>query len=148
MLAVDPKHRLARVAGILLLLIGALGGFALLGGLVRHRPANIWDAADFSFALAFAAYVVYIGSRISRWGTGQTMSEVRIKWGRVLLGVWLIFVQAKNYFHPGNLLAPGSPGEALGMHIAEILITFGAMALIFSGLRPELQRILANRTTS
>jgi hypothetical protein len=145
MLAVDAKHRLARVAGILLLLIGPLGGFALLGGLVRHRPATIWDAGDFSFALALAVYVVYIGSRTFRWGIGQNMSAVRIKWGRVLLGVWLIFTQAKNHFHPGNLFTPSSPGEALGMLIAEILITLVGMVLIFSGLRPELQRILAKK---
>lgn len=145
MLAVDAKHRLARVAGILLLLIGSLGGFALLGGVARHRPASIWDAADFSFALALAAYVVYIGSRTFRWGTGQSMSEARIKLGRLLVGVWLIFVQAKSSFHPGSLLTPTSPGEAQGMHIAEILITFVGIALIFSGLRFELQRIFTKR---
>jgi len=141
---VDAKHRFAQIGAILALLVGSVGGFAVLGGLFRHHPASAWDAMEVSFALAFAAYLVFVGNRAMRWAVGQpAASRGQIKWGRTLLGVWLIFTQSKNYFHPaGNLLKPLNEGQAVGMHMAEILILGFGVLLIVSGLKSRVQRAL------
>jgi hypothetical protein len=139
---VDTKHRLALIASVLALLLGSVGGFTLLGGLYRHHAANVWEAFDFSFALAFAAYLVLIGNRGFRWGAGHLDPHAaRIKWGRTLLGVWLIFMQAKNYYHPAaNLSKPSSPVEAQGLRAAEILLVLVGLVLIASGLKPRMMK--------
>jgi len=138
----DAKHRLAQIGAILALLAGSVGGFALLGGLFRHHPANVWDALDVSFALALAAYLVFVGNRALRWAVGQPAPAAQIKWGRALLGVWLIFTQAKNHFHPpANLLKPSNETEAAGMHVAAAIIVATGVLLIAYGLKSPVLRL-------
>jgi hypothetical protein len=141
---VDTKRRLTLIASVLALLLGSVGGFTLLGGWYRYHPANAWEALDFSFALAFAAYLVLIGNRGFRWAAGHLDPHAaRVKWGRTLLGAWLIFMQAKNYYHPAaNLLKPSSPVEAQSMRAAELLLVLIGLVLIASGSKTRIQRAL------
>jgi len=144
---VDAKHRFAQIGAILTLLVGSVGGFALLGGLFRHHPANVWDALDVSFALALAAYLVFLGNRALRWAVGQPASAAQIKWGRTLLGAWLIFTQAKNHFHPAaNVLKPSNETEATGMHIAAAVIVAIGVLLIVFGLKSPVRRLFIKIT--
>jgi hypothetical protein len=139
---VDAKHRFAQLGAILALLVGSVGGFALLGGLFRHHPANVWDALDVSFALALAAYLVFIGNRALRWAFGQAVPAAQIKWGRTLFGAWLIFTQAKNQFHPAaNFLKPSNETESTGMHVAAAIIVAIGVLLIVYGLKSPVQRL-------
>jgi hypothetical protein len=140
----DAKHRLAQIGAILALLVGSVGGFALLGGLFRRHPANIWDSLDVSFALGLAAYLVFVGNRALRWAIGQPAPLSQIKWGRTLLGAWLIFTQLKNHFHPGDdLLKPSNEGQAAGMHIASAIIVAIGVLLIAYGLKSPVQRMFS-----
>jgi hypothetical protein len=139
---VDAKQRLAQIGAIVALLVGSVGGFALLGGLFRHRPANVWDALDVSFALALAAYLVFVGNRALRWAFGQPAPAAHIKWGRTLFGAWLIFTEVKNHFHPAaNFLKPSNEIEAAGMNVAAAIIVAIGVLLIVAGLRSQVRRL-------
>jgi len=48
---------------------------------------------------------------------------MKVKWGRVLLGSLLIFVEVKNHFYPAtNLLRPSNETEAAAMNATAIVL--------------------------
>jgi uncharacterized membrane protein HdeD (DUF308 family) len=90
---------------------------------------------DFIFAFAFAAYLLSVGIRAMRWARGQrTAGSVKVKWGRVFVGSLLIFIEAKNHFHPAtNLLRPSNEREAAAMNATAIVLAFLGVWLVVSG---------------
>ena len=60
-----------------------------------------------------------------------------VKCGRVLLGAWLIFVEAKNHFHSAaNLLQPSNETQANGMNAAAMGLALLGAWLFISGAFP------------
>ncbi|HEX3445064.1 MAG TPA: hypothetical protein VHS80_10130 [Chthoniobacterales bacterium] len=61
--------------------------------------------------------------------------RVRVKWGRVLLGAYLIFAQVRNHYHPpSNLLQPSNEIQANGMRVAAMALVLVAVWLLVSGV--------------
>ena len=132
----DAKHRIVQLLGIAGLLSGSLFGLLVLRGLILRRVADAWGAMDLVFAFAFAAYLLSVGIRAMCWARGQgTAASMKIKWGRVLLGSLLIFIEAKNYFHPAtNLLTPSNETQATAMNATAIVLAFLGAWLVVSGV--------------
>jgi uncharacterized membrane protein HdeD (DUF308 family) len=107
----------------------------LRGLILRHVP-DAWGAMDLIFAFAFSAYLISVGIRAMRWARGQgTTGSMKVKWGRVLLGSLLIFIEAKNHFHPAtNLLQPSNETQAAAMTATAIVLALLGAWLVVSGV--------------
>ena len=132
----DAKHRIVQLLGITGLVSGSLFGLLVLRGLMLRQVADAWGAIDFIFAFAFATYLLSVGIRAMRWARGQgTAGSVKGEWGRVLVGSLLIFIEAKNHFHPAtNLLRPSNETEAATMNATAIVLAFLGVWLVVSGV--------------
>lgn len=139
----DAKHRIVRFLGVLALLSGGLLNLLMIRGLIlRHGIQDVWDASRIILGFAFLAYLIWVGVRAMRWSRGQEWARpASIKWGRVFLGVLMIYIEAENHIHPApNLLKPSNEGEALGMKITAVVLVLLAGWLAVSGIVPRFKR--------
>lgn len=133
---VDAKHRIVQLLGIAALAGGGWFGLLSLRVLVLRQVADAWGAMDLIFAFAFAAYLVSVGIRAMRWAKGQrTAGSAKVKWGRLFLGSLLIFIEARNRFHPpANLLRPSNEAQAMAMNATAIAVVILGAWLVVSGV--------------
>jgi len=133
---VDAKRRIVQLVGITGLVSGSLFGLLVLRGLILRHVADAWSAMDLIFAFAFSAYLFSVGILAMRWARRQRTAEsVKVKWGRVLLGSLLIFIEAKNHFHPAtNLLQPSNETQAAAMNATAIVLGLLGSWLVVSGV--------------
>jgi len=91
---------------------------------------------DLIFAFAFAAYLTFgrdSGNALGEGARNRRKYENQV--GRVLLGSLLIFIEAKNYFHPAtNLLTPSNETQATAMNATAIVLAFLGAWLVVSGV--------------
>ncbi len=134
--------------------VGALGILALAGGvllcalflrrLFLWHIGNFWAVADLVIFVAVSAYMISLAIRAFRWSTGRP-SEIgpKIKWGRVVLGATLIYIQIKNYVFPDapNLLQPSNETQAITMKVTSIVIVLVGVWLFVSGLIAKFKRL-------
>jgi hypothetical protein len=93
----------------------------------------------FVFSL-LAAFLIWIGSRAVRRGRGQLVPATRIKWGRVLAGIWLVFFSFKSHFAPdANAYQADNASQAFGMLAATIFMLAAGIFLIAHSLKPLLR---------
>ena len=132
----DAKHRIVQLLGISGLASGSLLGLLVLRVLILRHVADAWGAIDLVFASAFSIYLLSVGILAMSWARGQRASgSMKVKWGRVLLGSLLIFVEAKNHFHPAaNLLQPSNEAQAAGMNATAIVLGLLGAWLVASGV--------------
>lgn len=121
------------VRGCVLLLLGAWMGVGCIQAvlyILRTQIFDSWFTSDTALRIAAAAFFIWVGSRFIR-RHGQEVSPTRIGWGRLLVGVVLIYVQVRDYFVPTpNLLKPDNESQAAGMRFVDGLIYLAGVALI------------------
>jgi hypothetical protein len=84
---------------------------------------------------AVSIYLVYVGQRGIRFPSHASAAP-RFGWGRILLGALLIFITAKNHYHPTpNLLKASNAGEAIGMAVTAVAICLLGTYLVVRGIR-------------
>jgi hypothetical protein len=72
------------------------------------------------------------------WNERFERSQKKPRYWRIVVGLLLIVVEAKNHIAPDpNLLKADNPSQQLGMNIAAVLIVVLGCWLIYSGFRPK-----------
>ena len=97
----------------------------------QTQTLKSWFTADTTLRIAAAAFFVWVGSRAIR-RYGQEVPPTKVGWGRLLLGVVLIYIQVRDHFAPNpKALQPENAGEALGMQVMSAIFLIVGVALIF-----------------
>ena len=136
----NAKHLGIRLLGWLAFVAGFAVAAAQLRILILGHITNGWMLLGEVPVAAFAAYLFYIGRRAVLIGKGQQPPKARFGYGRILLGVWLIFSSSNAHLHlfPTRQgirpLEPSNPTQAVAMDETEIAIFIGCIVLIVSGI--------------
>lgn len=121
------------IRGSFLLMIGAwmaMGIVRVVIHILRIQSIDSWFVADTVLRAAGALFFIWVGARAIR-SAGQEIPATKIGWGRLLLGIVLIYIQIRDYFVPNpNNLQPNNAGEAFGMQTMRAVFYFAGMALI------------------
>ncbi len=121
------------VLGAVGVLAGCLVAVLVLRGIIFCMITDIWTAIHYVLIAATAVFLVYVGMRGIRYGQSPKPSP-KLRWGRLLLGVWLIFLPARSHFQPATMLFPPSnEGEAEGMIAADLVVSIAGVVLIVWG---------------
>jgi hypothetical protein len=139
--------------GIVALLVGAYFGYlaartVYIAGrgffLLHYDLATrewVWFMASFFPLSALAAYCIWMATRQLQRAGGQQINTPKVRWGRFVLGLWIIFTALKSHLAPGlNVLRPDNAAQALGMSAARfvmVLIGIVLMCLAFKPKSPE-----------
>jgi hypothetical protein len=75
---------------------------------------------------ATSAFLLWLGVRCIRRGSGQQINVPKIRWGRVLSGMWIIFLSLKAYFSP-----PRHPSDAGEAGRASAMLFLSCMFVVF-----------------
>src|SRR5580698_10182011 len=141
----DAKHRGIHIFGwvaviasycfALLLLRGAFIGITRgFGG----NPGIFWLIAGYLLSLAFATYLFIIGRRVISVAKGDPPQKMRFGWGRILLGVVVLYSAAADRFHvfPARIkkLEYSNQMQATAGEITAIVIYIGFLLLIVWGI--------------
>jgi hypothetical protein len=136
----DMRHRLAQILGCLAIAAGCVLGLALIGAITIRHIANFWMVlGDLLFA-SIAVYLVYVGRRGLAFAHGKPRPKARFGWGRILLGVLLLFSSAEGHFHLISThtvikrLEPSNSKQAAAMNATAVVIAAGCVIMIFSGI--------------
>jgi hypothetical protein len=128
------------VRGSLLLLVGAwvaTGCIRAIFYILRTQTLDTWFTSDTALRIAVAMFFMWVGARAIR-RVGQEVPGTRIGWGRLLLGVVLIYVQIREHFVPNpSALRPDNESQAAGMQFVTALIYLAGVALIFAAFRKK-----------
>src|SRR3954467_5905265 len=117
----NAKHLGIRLLGWLALVAGSAIAAAQLRVLILGQITNGWMLLGEVPVVALAAYLFYIGRKAVLIAKGQHPPKARFGYGRILLGVWLIFSSANAHFHffPTRRgirpLEPSNPTQAAAM---------------------------------
>jgi hypothetical protein len=137
--------------------IQILGGLAIVAGyglgllLIRGTFVGItrrfnaaasqatWILLGYSLFVAVAAYLFFVGRRALSKAKELPRPESRFGWGRMLLGAIFLYSSAVDHFHlipPRGIrrLEPTNETQAIAMNITDIIIAFGCILLIMSGI--------------
>jgi hypothetical protein len=110
----------------------AMGGVRAVFYTLRTQCFDPWFIADTMLRVAAAVFFIWVGARSIR-RAGEEVPGTRIGWGRLLLGVVLIYVQIRDHFVPApNALHPDNAGEAVGMQIMRAIFLIIGVVLIFA----------------
>lgn len=125
----------AYIAGALFLLLGASELFGSTRMLLRAGH-DAWLAGDAVGGILLGGYFLWCAMRFILWANGNWESgQARIKWGPIVLGAFILWVQVKNHFHPTpQLFTADNETQAQGMAAASVLIGILAVFLIFWGV--------------
>lgn len=128
------KYRCFQCFGVVYVVCGCLDASLLLRIVLIGHVDSAWTVLQFALIGAVSAYLFYIGLRLFRYGDSQEKPVPRFRWGRILCGTWLVFINANNYFHPApNLLKPSNATEAASMNVMSIVMSMVGLYLIAWG---------------
>lgn len=107
----DIKKRMAQAFGIIAIVSGSAFGLLMIGALavLAYRVVeDLWVFLTLILSLGLAAAcLISIGIRAMRWSKGQARpSGDRIKWERMVVGIWVLFCAGIGYFQPSTYLPP------------------------------------------
>jgi hypothetical protein len=125
----------------------AMGGVRAVLYILRTQSFDLWFIADTLLRVAAAIFFIWVGARSIR-RAGEEVQETRIGWGRLLLGIVLIYVQIRDHFVPApNALRPDNAGEAAGMQAMRVVFWIVGAALIFAAFfkKPPQPKTLPDR---
>jgi hypothetical protein len=129
------KYRFFQCFGVVSVLCGCLVAAILLRILMIGHFDTAWPVLRFALMGALSAYLFYIGLRLFRYGDSREKPVPRFRWGRILWGAWLVFINAENYFYPApNLLKPSNATEAASMNVMTIVMSLVGLYLIAWGI--------------
>jgi hypothetical protein len=133
--ATGGKKTAELVRGSLLLVVGAwmaIGCIQAILYMVRTHTLDTWFTSDTALRIVVAAFFMWVGARAIR-RVGQEVPGTKIGWGRLLLGVVLIYIQIREHFVPSpSGLQPDNESQAAGMQFMTALIYLAGVALIFA----------------
>jgi hypothetical protein len=143
----DAKYRTKQILGGLAFLVGCAFLSPLLLMLISGHINNIWkidNAANYFMRIAavvlFASFAAYFLCTGLRMVSPRLLKPFRFGWGKILLGVWILFSEISSHFHlvpegPLPLLKPSNETQALSMKATGIAICVLSVFLIFRGVR-------------
>jgi hypothetical protein len=135
------KFRFTQCLGAVAIICGCILATLLLRILIFGRVGTLWNAIGDILIAALAVYLVYVGLRAVRYGDSSRRPFPRFRWGRILLGAWIIYVNAKNHFQPSpNLLQPSNETQATAMTVTMLALSISGLALILWGFFPTRPR--------
>jgi hypothetical protein len=129
--------------GIVLILIGALLGLIVaraIFNLVRKLggPSDPWLIGGLVLLGALCAFCVWMGTREFQQATGQEVRKPTLRWGRMLVGICIVFISLKSHVAPRpNALKADNPGEATGMLLATVFMVLIGLWLAASSFKPR-----------
>jgi len=162
----NAKRLVVQLLGTLALLCGGLLGilalrntFFMLKSTILGNPPGIVARMGQAWFSGFAAYLISLGIRGFRWADSEVKSKAAaVKWGRVLLGSFLILsaaVNVSNHFHPAPNrfeFKPSNQTEAAAMKMTQIVLTLLmpplGVLLIASGIRARSKKLVNGDQTS
>jgi hypothetical protein len=131
------------VRGSLLLMFGAWMAAACIRAILyilRTQTFHAWFTGDTALRIAAAVFFMWVGARAIR-RVGHEVPGTKIGWGRLLLGIVIIYVQIKQHFVPNpNALQPDNESQAAGMRVAGAIIFLAGVALIFAAFWKRKQK--------
>ena len=147
--AMNAKHKIVQIAGILAIAIGSLFSLNVLLRLALSHFENAWAFVDGLLGIAVGAYGIRVGVRAIRYSRGQPRRP-GFGWGRILFGTVVLYSSAVEHFHLFAVhhfiepLEASNPAQAEGMKVGEIMGVIICTWLIVSGIRagfrkPELK---------
>lgn len=144
------RKRIHLFWGIVCLLAGASFGYLAVRTIylagrsffVLHcdiaTPEWIWFMASFFPVGGAAAYFIWLATRQLQRAGGQQVNTAKVRWGRLVLGLWIIFFPLKSHFAPGpNALRPDNADQALGMSVTRMVMLGVGIALMGFAFKPK-----------
>lgn len=120
----------------------AVGCIRAIIYVLQTQTLKSWFTADTTLRIAAAGFFIWVGSRAIR-RYGQEVPATKVGWGRLLLGVVLVYIQVRDHFVPNpNALQPENVDQAFGMQVmSAIFLIIGAALIFFAFLKkkPEVQ---------
>jgi hypothetical protein len=147
-----PKRRgililgwLSVIAGDVFALLLILGIFTrITRGFRASGSQAFWIVLTYLLLLALAFYLINVGRRAISLGNGIAPPAARFGWGRILIGVIILYNSAVVHFHllPAQVkpLQASNNVEAVTMSITEAVVLVACVLLIFSGVWRGLRR--------
>jgi hypothetical protein len=145
-----PMKKLGlQILGWLLVIIGFVLGLLLVRGVFlgftrgfgAAHYQRFWIFLGYVLFLALAMYLFAIGKRSLLIAKGEHLSRTRFGWGRMLIGLILLYSFVVDHFHllplhrsPFKQFEPANTSEAVGMTIMTTLIVLGCVWMILSGI--------------
>jgi hypothetical protein len=129
------QKRQQLVRGALLVVLGAWMGMGVLRVVIYMlRTPNLdpWFIADNALRTAAALFFLWVGARAIR-SIDHEVPGTKLGWGRLLLGIVLIYIQIRDHFVPSpNSVQMLQANETLGMRIARTMCWIAGVALILA----------------
>jgi hypothetical protein len=123
------------VRGSACLVLGAwmaAGNLRVIVYFLRIGGLGGWDIAETVLRSAASVYFIWVGARMIR-RVSHKISKPRIGWGRLLLGIVIIYIEIKDQFVPNpSALRPDNADQAFGMQVMRALLLMAGVALIFA----------------
>jgi hypothetical protein len=142
----DSKKTSELVRGSLLLILGAwmaIGCIRAVFYILRTQTFGTWFTSDTALRIVAAMFFIWVGARAIR-RVGQEVPGTKIGWGRLLLGVVLIYVQIREHFVPNpSALQPDNESQAAGMRAMSVVIYVAGAALIVGSFLKKKQKPVA-----
>ncbi|HLK08350.1 MAG TPA: hypothetical protein VKV30_10420 [Candidatus Angelobacter sp.] len=132
------KKPLHLFLGIVLICLGAWFGFIAARAtfnLIRNTEgfSNPWLIGILVLWTASGAFCIWMGTREFQRATGQNVKKPTFRWGRMLAGIYLVFVSLKSHVAPSpNAFTADNDAQAAGMLIATIIMILVGLVLIAS----------------
>jgi hypothetical protein len=100
--------------------------FVISGG----RPDSWWFM-NIVLLLATAVFFMWLGNRSHARGTGELVSPPALRWGRLLLGLWLVFNSRRPpSLNDPRVLKPDNETQAVAMVVTSWVITGVGLLLV------------------
>jgi hypothetical protein len=132
------KRRGLQILGVLAVVAGGGIGLLLIRAFIAGKFGRLWIVVGDLLLLALVAYLIFNGIRLVSIGEGMPRPKTRFGWGKMLVGSWIIYSAAGDYFHfipkgPIKTLEPSNATQASAMHATQIAVLIGCVFLIISG---------------
>jgi len=131
--------------GIVLVLLGAFFAFNTarnvfhLAG-IKRGLLDAWLMSELLLSALLGAFCIWVGSNELKRAGGEQVRKTRFRWGRLLAGVFIVFMSLRSHFHPdANSLKADNDAQAAGMLIATCAIALAGLALIAYAFKPRKQ---------
>jgi hypothetical protein len=136
--AMARRSQLMQVTRVLVgLLFAVVGGYIFFLQLGRLLRGNLdgWGYGDIIIGFVLGAYLLATGVLMTyRSGDDSYRNRPRVRWGMVVFGAVLLYIQAKQHFQPTpELLKADNVSQAQGMVLATLILMVLAIFLIFWG---------------
>ena len=132
--------------GVICVIVAGWIGLLFITSTLVARPHNGWMVVSELFVLALGGYLLYVGIRAVSAAVGRPRPKMRFGWGRVVIGSFVIYSSALDYFgvsSTGRVLKPLQPEnatQAQAMHVTQVAGLIFCAGLVFSGIWQGLRK--------